>query len=454
MKPKMPSTRVLALKPRGKTSWDLVEPAFRFVILMVGVLILLLALQKELLFNIHTHPARLSGGSLLNILLIFSAAIFVFSLVFRTTLWFRYRSYSSADITHWPEVTVLVPAYNEGETIYKTICSIAESDYPAGRLKVIAMDDGSRDDTFSYMEKARRQHPGLVKTMGFKTNRGKRQALYAGFRASHSLFVVTIDSDTILKPDSLKEILTPLVKNPKLGAVVGRIKVWNSDHNLLTRMLNAHFAMAFDFTRAVQSTFNNVFCLAGAFAAYRKSVLDRVSGAWLKQKFLGRTCTYGEDRSLTNHILKAGYGTFFQRPAIALTVVPTTLPRIIKMLTRWARSNIRESIIFTRILFEPGMKGKRLLPFIEFFSTYSLMVLHLICFYLFLLKGLVNSDFILRFLAYAILFGFFYTLYYVRIEGKKDFPYLIVFSVFCSVFMVLIFTVAGFSLNKRSWATR
>jgi hyaluronan synthase len=39
---------------------------------------------------------------------------------------------------------VLVPAYNEGETVYKTICSAARSDYPAGQLKIIAIDDGSR----------------------------------------------------------------------------------------------------------------------------------------------------------------------------------------------------------------------------------------------------------------------------------------------------------------------
>lgn len=242
--------------------------------------------------------------------------------------------------------------------------------------------------------------------------------------------------------------------NQKIGAVVGRIKVWNSSQNVLTKMLNAHFAMAFDFSRAVQSTFNNVFCLAGAFSAYRKSILDKVMNSWLDQKFLGKTCTYGEDRSLTNHILKSGNGTFFQRGAMAMTMVPTSLSRILKMLTRWARSNIRESLIFSKILFNPVMKGKRILPFIEFFSTYSLMVLHLICFYMFLLKGLVDSDFIIRFLAYSILFGFFYTLYYVRIEGKRDFPYLIAFSVFCSIFMVLIFTVAGFSLTKKSWATR
>jgi hyaluronan synthase len=454
MKKGMSSSQVLSLKPFGKASWDFVEPAFRFVILMFGVLILIFAMQKELLFNWNPSTVRMESGFLLNGLMFLSAIIFVFSLVFRTYLWFRYRPYNSAGISEWPDVTVMVPAYNEGETIFKTICSIAKCDYPYGRLNIISIDDGSGDDTFFHMERAREKHPDLVETIRFEKNQGKRRALHAGFCRNHSPFVVTIDSDTVLFPDSLKEILTPMLTNQKIGAVVGRIKVWNSNQNILTKMLNAHFAMAFDFSRAVQSTFNNVFCLAGAFAAYRKSILDEVTDSWLNQKFLGKPCTYGEDRSLTNYILKSGNGTFFQRGAVAMTMVPTSLGKILKMLTRWARSNIRESIIFSKILLNPVMKGKRTLPFIEFFSTYSLMVLHLICFYMFLAKGLVNSDFIIRFLAYSILFGFFYTLYYLRIEGKRDFPYLIAFSVFCSIFMVLIFTVAGFSLTKKSWATR
>jgi hypothetical protein len=91
MNKKMSSTQVLALKPRTKANWDFIEPAFRFVILMVGVLILIFAIQKELLFNIKASTTRLEGGTLLNYLLLFSAIIFVFSLVFRTYLSFWSR---------------------------------------------------------------------------------------------------------------------------------------------------------------------------------------------------------------------------------------------------------------------------------------------------------------------------------------------------------------------------
>ncbi|MCK5058033.1 MAG: hypothetical protein KAT34_15370, partial [Candidatus Aminicenantes bacterium] len=229
---------------------------------------------------------------------------------------------------------------------------------------------------------------------------------------------------------------------------------WNSSANILTRMLNAYFAMAFDFGRAVQSTFSSVLCTSGAFSAYRVSILTPIIDQWLKQRFLRRECTYGEDRSLANHILRTGSGTIYQRSAVAFTIVPETLKLVLKMLTRWARSNIRESIVFSGFMFNVRRKGNRVLPCIEFMVTVSLMVLHFVWFYYFFFSRLVDLNFMLRLLAFSMLFGFVYMLYYLRIDGTRDLPYILVFSFFCSVCMIWIFTVAGLTLTKRGWSTR
>jgi hyaluronan synthase len=212
--------------------------------------------------------------------------------------------------------------------------------------------------------------------------------------------------------------------------------------------------MAFDFTRAIQSTFSNVLCLSGAFSAYRTSILNRVIDTWAVQSFLKKPCTYGEDRSLTNHILRSGYGTAYQRKAISFTIVPEKVIGILKMLTRWARSNIRETIIFSTFMFNFKRKGNRILPFIEFFSIVSLVILHFFWFYYFLFSGLLTGHLLFRVLAYSTLFGFFYVLYYLRIEKKRDFPYIIFFSLFSTIFMLWIFTVAGLTITKQGWSTR
>ncbi|MGE5340913.1 MAG: glycosyltransferase family 2 protein [Candidatus Omnitrophota bacterium] len=439
---------------RSVFTWDTWEPFVKFLIIASGIGILFAAFQNNLFLNWDFHELLRIKYPILKWLFLFNSIAFLVSLLVRTFLWFRYRSFDSGKVDAWPEVTVVVPAYNEGETVYTTICSIADCDYPEDRLTIIAIDDGSKDDTYDYMCRAKAKYPEKVKLIRFEKNSGKRQGIFRGFQEARTPFFITIDSDTRLEPNAIKELLTPLILDSRIAAVTGKIGIWNSNANIFTRMLKVNFAMAFDFTRAIQSTYFTVFCTSGAFSAYRSSVLGTVIDQWLNQTFFNRRCTYGEDRSLANHILRIGYGTAFQRTAVAFTMVPENLFNVLKMMTRWARSNIRESIVFSTLMFNRNRKGNYLLPFLEFFFTTILVVLHLAIFYYFLFSGFVNTTYVVQTVAYTTLFGFFYMLYYIRIEGKKDFPYVIAFSIFSSIFMIWIFTVAGFTLNRKGWSTR
>jgi hyaluronan synthase len=449
-----PKTGMLVLKERKFFSWDIWEPVVKFLVVGLGVGIIIFAVDRDIFFSWDFSRMLKMRSPFFSYLFIFNGIIFIFAMVFRTFLWFRYHPYDSAKVEEWPEVTVIVPAYNEGDTVYKTICSIAQSDYPEGQLKVIAVDDGSTDNTYTYMCKARDEFPEMVKLIQFEKNRGKRQGLYESFKQSTSPFLITVDSDTLLEFKAIKELLAPLILNEKIAAVTGRIRIWNSDVNIFTKMLKANFAMAFDFTRAIQSTFTSVFCTSGAFSAYRSTIVSQVIDHWVEQTFLKCACTYGEDRSLTNHILRTGFGTVFQQTAVAFTIVPEKLVKVLKMLTRWSRSSIRESVIFLGLMFNRNRKGNYLLPFIEYFFTVIIVFFHVVLFYYFLLSGFVDGNFLFRTLSYTVVFGFFYMLYYIRIEGAKDFPYILMFSIFNSVFMVWIFTVAGFTMTTRRWSTR
>lgn len=435
-------------------TWDAWEPLVKFAIVAGGLAVIFAAVQSDLLFGDSLRHLLRGRNRLIRWLFVGGNMVFLFSLALRTVLWFRYRGYDSTRVGEWPAVTVLVPAYNEGETVFTAICAAAAGDYPADRLRIIAVDDGSTDDTYLHMERARRLHPDRVTLFRFRRNRGKRRALCLGIRRARTPYIVTVDSDTRLEPNALRELLTPLILHPDLGAVTGRIRIWNEGANLLTRMLKTNFAMAFDFTRAIQSTYATVFCTSGAFSAYRRSMVLPLLKPWLEQTFLGRRCTFGEDRSLANFLLRGGCGTVFQRSAVACTKVPETLVGILKMMIRWARSNIRESLVFAGFVFSPSRRGRRILPFLELLFTSMLVVVHLVLFYYFLFSGLYQPSFILRAAAYSFVFGFFYMLYYLRIEGRRDLPYMVAFSLFSSVFMVWIFTIAGLSLQHRGWSTR
>src|ERR1041384_6354954 len=100
----------------------------------------------------------------------------------RTVFWVRYRPFAAAIADEAPMLTVIIPAYNEGVMVAQSIASAAQARYPAGRLEIIAIDDGSSDDTWRHMRGAALRFPGLVTTVRLAENRGKRAALAAGFR--------------------------------------------------------------------------------------------------------------------------------------------------------------------------------------------------------------------------------------------------------------------------------
>ena len=97
-------------------------------------------------------------------------------LLIRTLLWIRYRPFASASMYDAPYLTVVIPAYNEGELVKRSILSAAAANYPHDRLEILVIDDGSRDDTWQHIESAAREYPNRVRTIRFAENR-----LFASF---------------------------------------------------------------------------------------------------------------------------------------------------------------------------------------------------------------------------------------------------------------------------------
>ena len=218
------------------------------------------------LFQRNTYTSLLSAVGAVY------ALAFLTMQAIRTVLWWRYRPYPLPE-GPLPRVTVLIPAYNEGAMVEKALYSVAAADYPKDLMEIICIDDGSRDDTWNYIQRARQRYPHLIQAIRFPKNRGKREALYAGFIQGRGDYFVTVDSDSVIEPDTLKQILAPLRQNPEIGAVAGNVKVYNRTANLLTRMVWVRFVLSFDFLRASQSMYGFVFCTPGALSAYRREAI-------------------------------------------------------------------------------------------------------------------------------------------------------------------------------------
>ncbi len=263
----------------------------------------------------------------------------------RTAFWLFYRPVPGGQF--FPQVTAVVPAYNEGRMVRNALLSLARCDYPAGKLRIIGVDDGSRDDTWEHMQAAARLHPDRIQLVRLPQNRGKRAALLAGFQAAEGEVVVTVDSDCIVSPDAVRNLVAPLA-NPRVGAVAGKVVVHNLKAGILPRMLAPQFLVTFDFLRASQSVTGTVLCCPGALAAYRLSALRPLLPEWLDQRFWGTHVGPGEDRYLTTLLMRAGYDARYQSTATVHTLVPTHYKGMVKMMLRWDRSDVRESLMALR----------------------------------------------------------------------------------------------------------
>ncbi len=382
------------------------------------------------------------------------SAITLLYLLFRTFLWLKYKPYTIKQDAQLPFVSVIIPAYNEGMLVEKAIKASVESDYPRNKLEVICVDDGSKDDTFLYMQKAKARYPDNVTLIKLPHNMGKRHALYNGFKKAKGNIFVTIDSDSIIEKGSLTHIVAPFLRNEQIGAVAGNVKVLNKHEGIVPKMLGVSFILSFDFTRACQSTYGAVLCCPGAFSAYRAKVVKQVMEQWLNEMFLGEVCTYGEDRALTNMILRKGFYTTYQNSAVVRTQVPTNYNKLSKMYLRWERSNIRESIILSTFILKKYRKKHRVLPFINFvivnlrypFQYYAIM-------FLFVNLVMYPAN-IFRYLSVVGVISLVYMIYYIRAEKNSDFIYGVLYSYFSIFTLQWIFPYAVATLKSKSWMTR
>ncbi|MBA4419105.1 MAG: glycosyl transferase family 2 [Syntrophus sp. (in: bacteria)] len=373
-------------------------------------------------------------------------------LVFRTILWFRYRPFPPASHVDAPSLTVIIPAYNEGEMVEKAIYSVLAADYPHDRLKVYVIDDGSTDDTWHYIQAATMEYPHLVTPIRFTQNRGKRAALAEGFRRARGGIVLTVDSDSMIERDTLLALAGPF-RDSRVGAVAGKVLVYNQDQGIIPRMLHVRFVLSFDFLRAVQSTYGTVYCCPGALAAYRTSVVRQVLKPWVNQRFLGVQCTYGEDRSLTNYILSLGYDAVYQRTGIVHTIVPSTYRQLCKMYLRWDRSYVRETICFARIVWKRPF-WPRLISLIDILITNLRYPIGWGSLVLFATLSINDPVTILRLFCVIGFFSSLNMIYYLYTERSWLFLYGILYAYFSFLALFWVFPYALFTVRARNWGTR
>ena len=238
-----------------------------------------------------------------------------------------------------PTVTVLVPCFNEGAAIRKTIERIFSSGYPEEKLEVVCVNDGSKDDSLEHMLAAQTRHRHLV-VVNFEKNRGLCHGWGVGTFLARGEFMVCVDSDTFVFPGSLHKLMQGFV-DPSVGGISGHCDIENADVNTLTRLQDVRYYFSYKIMKAAESVFGVVSCLPGCFSAYRRSCVLAVMDKWINATVFGEHGNFADDRSLTNQILR-DYKVIYDDEALATTICPENWRQYVRQQARWERSYLRE----------------------------------------------------------------------------------------------------------------
>lgn len=226
------------------------------------------------------------------------------------------------------DVTVLVPVYNAENLIKKTLESIKNQKYN-GRIYINIIDDGSTDNSIKVIEDMNLDSNVTLIELKHK---GKANALNEGLKRVKTNYTITVDSDTVLHPLAIRNIMHKLVNSGKdTAATAGSLFVKNAKKSFITKLQQWDYTLGIFGVKLVQSGYNSTLVAQGAFSAY-KTQLVREIGGW-------QDCV-GEDIVLTWQLLSKGYKTNFAKNAVAFTEVPENLRSLGKQRKRWARGMI------------------------------------------------------------------------------------------------------------------
>ena len=395
----------------------------------------------------------------------FNRWLYLYSIIAATFLLTRYlfaMFYRPVPIDpdYTPGVTIIVPCFDEEEWIQRTIHSCINQDYPVDKLEVIVVDDCSNDRSAERVQemiaelKAADTNDSAyrvserIRFLQQPQNLGKRDAMARGAKEAKHELLVFVDSDSFLDPFAVRNIVQPF-KDKEMGGVSGRTDVANTYTNALTKMQAVRYSIAFRVMKAAEGYFDAATCLSGPLSCYRKDLVLKYMDAWLNQRFLGQKATFGDDRSMTNFILRRNRTTY-QDSAVCMTIVPRSYSVFLRQQMRWKRSWLRESLIASRFMWKKE-------PFMSLGFYMGVLVpiaAPVVVIYNLLFVPIMHRVFPVSFVVGMLMMALLMSMAQLLIRRSTTWIYAMWFCVYYEAVLLWQMPVAWVTFWKTTWGTR
>lgn len=241
----------------------------------------------------------------------------------------------SASCPGSPRVTVLIPAYNEGDNIAQTLASLRNQTRLPDRILVV--DDCSTDNTGAIAAAMGADVVRPPHNTGFKAG-----AQRYGLQYVDTELLLAIDADTTLAPDAVEKLLAAL-DDPTVAAACGFV-LPRQVRTVWERGRYAEYLFAFTFGKAIQEHYGRPMIASGCFTVYRVDVLRRV-GAWQPR-------TVAEDLDLTWTLYQNNHRVRFVPEAVCYPIEPATLAFFHRQVRRWSHGFFQSLRVHWRSILE------------------------------------------------------------------------------------------------------
>lgn len=261
-------------------------------------------------------------------------------------------------LNYYPEgklepVSIIVPCYNEGEKIGRTIESLLNLDYPKNMIEIIVVDDLSKDNSVEVARAYARKYKNVRVIVNKRNSGGAAEPTNIGIKAAKYDYIAVADADSSPDRDAIRKMIGFLQEDEKVGGVTCAVLVRNP-RNFIQKLQSIEYSII-AWSRKLLDFIDAVYVTPGPFALYKKKVLFEVG--------LFDTKNLTQDIEIVWRMMSHGYKARMCMATRVHSESPSKFKAWFRQRIRWNIGGNQTIWKYKSLFLRKGMIGFFVLPF-------------------------------------------------------------------------------------------
>lgn len=306
--------------------------------------------------------------------------------------------YNDIYSTRMPSISVLIPMHNEEQVLDFVLQSLLKCEYDRDRLEIIPINDNSTDRTKEMLDEYHEKYEFIRPLHRNCPDRGKPAGLNDAMKIAKGDIIIVFDADYRPARDMLKQLAVAF-QDPEVGAVMGRVIPYNTNKNLLTRLINLERCGGYQVDQQARYNLKSIPQYGGTVGGFRKDLMLEMGGF--------NPLVLAEDTELTYRFYTKGWKVIYANSAECYEEAPETWAVRGRQIRRWARGH--NQVLFRylgKVILTPNMNWREKVDGILLLLVYAVPF--------FLALGQLDS-FILFFLGEMDIFAGWWVLLFIGV---------------------------------------